>query len=112
MRSLFRSCCALAAAVSLALILSASQTAAASTFVVNSNADTPDAAPGTNGCADANGVCTLRAAVQEANALAGDDIINFSISGTINLTAPSATDPSTALVVNSNITINAPAHPA
>jgi hypothetical protein len=42
--------------------------------------------PGNGLCADAGGLCTLRAALQEANALAGDEIINFSVTGTINLT--------------------------
>ena len=59
---------------------------AAATFTVNSLADTPDAVPGNGICADAGGLCTLRAALQEANAFAGDDTINFSVTGTINLT--------------------------
>jgi CSLREA domain-containing protein len=49
-------------------------------FVVNSTADTPDAR--LNGtCATSSGVCTLRAALQEANARAGHDTIRFNISG-------------------------------
>jgi CSLREA domain-containing protein len=42
-------------------------------FVVNSTADAHDAAPGDGKCetADGNGVCTLRAAVEQANASAG-----------------------------------------
>ena len=36
--------------------------------MVNSTADNADANPGNGVCADANGFCTLRAAVQEANA--------------------------------------------
>jgi len=76
-------------------------THAATTFTVNSLADTPDAAPGNGTCADANGVCTLRAAIEESNNLFGDDTINFSLTGTINL--------SSALpVLSSNITINGP----
>ncbi|HKG98184.1 MAG TPA: choice-of-anchor Q domain-containing protein, partial [Pyrinomonadaceae bacterium] len=59
---------------------------AATTFTVNSLSDTPDAVPGNGVCADGGGACTLRAALQEANALAGDDTINFSVTGTINLT--------------------------
>src|SRR5262245_38624343 len=61
-------------------------TQAAAIFTVNSLGDTPDATPGNGTCADANGVCTLRAALQEANSLSGDDTINFSVTGTINLT--------------------------
>ncbi len=55
------------------------------TFTVNSPADVPDATPGNTVCetANGNGVCTLRAAIQEANALAGADIINI---GTITVT--------------------------
>lgn len=44
-------------------------------FTVNSNLDTVDAAPGNGVCATAGGVCTLRAAVMEANALPGSDVI-------------------------------------
>lgn len=53
-------------------------TLAAVTFTVNSTADTVDATPGDGSCADAGGNCTLRAAVMEANALAGADMIVFS----------------------------------
>jgi CSLREA domain-containing protein len=65
-------------------------THAATTFTVNSLADTPDAAPGNGTCATAGGVCTLRAAIEEANSLSGDDTINFSLTGTINLTIDGA----------------------
>src|SRR5215213_5595158 len=61
-------------------------TRAASTFIVNTLGDTPDATPGDGSCVDVSGFCTLRAAIQEANALAGDDAISFSVTGTINLT--------------------------
>lgn len=45
-------------------------------FSVNSLQDSHDANPGNGICADANGHCTLRAAIEEANALAGYDKIN------------------------------------
>lgn len=64
-------------------------TARAANFTVNNNADTFDVAAGNGVCADTNGDCTLRAAVDEANALAGDDTINFAaslINATITLT--------------------------
>jgi CSLREA domain-containing protein len=48
----------------------------AATFTVNSTDDTVDASLGDGVCATAGGVCTLRAAIQEANALAGADVIN------------------------------------
>jgi CSLREA domain-containing protein len=58
-------------------ILTLAMGAAAAEFTVNSTADAGDAAPGNGLCetAPGNGVCTLRAAVQETNALAGTDTI-------------------------------------
>ncbi len=46
-------------------------------LVVNSSADAPDASPGNGSCATASGVCTLRAAVNEANATAGLDRVTI-----------------------------------
>ena len=46
-------------------------------FNVNTAADTDDAAAGNGTCADSGGNCSLRAAVQEANAHAGADTITF-----------------------------------
>lgn len=57
----------------------------AATFVVNSSLDAVDATPGNAVCATAGAVCTLRAAIQEANALAGTDTIVIS-AGTYTLT--------------------------
>jgi CSLREA domain-containing protein len=48
----------------------------AASFVVNSTVDAVDANPGDGTCAGASG-CTLRAAIQEANALAGADTITL-----------------------------------
>src|SRR5438477_4514957 len=50
-------------------------------FVVNSTGDGDDALPGDGQCETAvgNGVCTLRAAIEEANAHVGGDGISFSI---------------------------------
>jgi hypothetical protein len=45
------------------------------TFLLNSTVDAPDAFPADGVCASAAGTCTLRAAIMEANALAGHDII-------------------------------------
>jgi len=53
----------------------------AATFTVNNpvdDANAHDAAPGNGICADAFGACTLRAALEESNALAGTDTILFS----------------------------------
>jgi CSLREA domain-containing protein len=47
------------------------------TFNVNSTTDAVDVIPGDGICASLGGVCTLRASIQEANASAGDDIINL-----------------------------------
>lgn len=52
-------------------------TAYGSTFTVNSTTDAVDATPGDGICASAGGACTLRAAVQEANAHAGADVISL-----------------------------------
>ena len=57
-------------------------------FTVNSLLDSADINPGDGVCdsdAGAPVVCTLRAAIQEANALAGADSISFSVTGTITL---------------------------
>jgi CSLREA domain-containing protein len=58
------------------LTMSASSVAWAATFTVNSTADEVDANPGDGMCATAGGVCTLRAAVQEANGWTGADTID------------------------------------
>ena len=61
----------------LGIFLSASTHAAV--FTVNSPVDLSDASPGNGICetAPGNGTCTLRAAIQESNALAGIDQINL-----------------------------------
>jgi CSLREA domain-containing protein len=47
-------------------------------YNVNSTEDNPDAVPGDRICADANGMCTLRAAITESNAVASTiNIINL-----------------------------------
>src|SRR5437867_964039 len=48
---------------------------AANTYFVNSTLDLPDADPGDGKCAAANGACTLRAAIMQANFTAGPDTI-------------------------------------
>ena len=49
----------------------------AATFTVNSTVDAVDTNPGDGSCNTSGGVCTLRAAIQEANALPGLDNINL-----------------------------------
>jgi CSLREA domain-containing protein len=60
-----------------ALALAVGAEGGAVTFTVNSTADGPDATPGNGVCAAAGGSCTLRAAVMEANALAGADKVQL-----------------------------------
>jgi CSLREA domain-containing protein len=52
---------------------------AATTFTVNSTADLADSNLGDGVCNDGTGACTLRAAIQQANSVAGDDTIAFSL---------------------------------
>jgi CSLREA domain-containing protein len=52
---------------------------AANTFTVNSTGDGADSNLGDGSCNDGSGNCTLRAAIEQANAVAGSDSINFSI---------------------------------
>jgi uncharacterized repeat protein (TIGR01451 family) len=64
--------CAIACVVALFAVTAAQAT----TFDVKSTADTPDASlDGT--CADSAGDCTLRAAIDEANDLSSDDVIQL-----------------------------------
>ncbi|HVO22295.1 MAG TPA: CSLREA domain-containing protein [Candidatus Margulisiibacteriota bacterium] len=78
------------------------------TFTVNSTADAVDVAPGNGTCATAAGTCTLRAAIQEANALAGADTINVP-AGSYFLTIQGANEDAAAsgdLDLRSDLTIN------
>lgn len=79
-------------------------TASHATFVVNDTGDAPDANPGDGVCATSAGVCTLRAAIQEANAHAGADAIHFHIPGP----GPHTIAPGSALpTVTEPVTIDA-----
>lgn len=62
----------------------ASMAGHAATFVVNSTGDTGDTNTGDNVCVASGGGCTLRAAIQQANATAAADVINFSSPMTIS----------------------------
>lgn len=68
-----------ASAAELMLYSPAPVFAAGSTFVVNTMADGSDNSPGDGICDNGGGQCTLRAAIQEANATVDLDTINFSI---------------------------------
>jgi len=54
---------------------------------VNSTADVVDASPGDGVCRTAGGVCTLRAAIEESNALPGKNVIRVP-AGTYQLAIP------------------------
>ena len=49
----------------------------AADFTVDTTADGTDASPGDGACASFSGACTLRAAIMEANALAGAETITL-----------------------------------
>ncbi|MEW5987283.1 MAG: choice-of-anchor Q domain-containing protein, partial [Chloroflexota bacterium] len=68
------------------------------TFMVNSPADAVDANPGDNLCATAAGFCTLRAAIQEANAAPAsqEEMIIILPSGVYTLTLAGANEDSAA----------------
>jgi len=69
------------------LLIGPTPDVSAATFAVTSTVDEPDASPGSGGCVSApSGACTLRAAIQEADAAAGADTISLP-SGTYALTA-------------------------
>jgi CSLREA domain-containing protein len=74
------------------------------THTVNSLGDEPDSNQADGVCATSAGVCTLRAAILQANAFGGADVINFAISGVI---APSTDLPD----VKEAVTIDATTAP-
>src|SRR5262245_21234519 len=65
--------------------------ASAATFTVDATDDATDATPGDGQCATKAGSCTLRAAIQEANALPGPDSIRLP-SGTFLIAREGADD--------------------
>ncbi|MFN9742850.1 MAG: choice-of-anchor Q domain-containing protein, partial [Acidobacteriota bacterium] len=69
-------------------IVGSKTSATAATFTVNNTGDAPDATIGDGLCATAGGVCTLRAAIAEANATSAADVINITATGTISLSTP------------------------
>jgi len=68
----FLVCCSLALGLGALL---APRSALAATFTVDTTDDAVDVAPGDGQCKTANDHCSLRAAIQEANALIGADVI-------------------------------------
>ncbi len=78
------------------------------TFSVNSTADAVDDNPGNGVCHTAAGECTLRAAIMEANAIAGTKVITLP-AGTYTLTIPGANEDFSLmgdLDINTTLTLN------
>jgi CSLREA domain-containing protein len=94
-------------AVVLSWVLLTQPAAPNSPFNVNSTADVTDANPGDGVCETAagNGVCTLRAAIQETNVLTGTDLIMVP-AGIYVLSIP-GTDENGALTGDLDVTDNA-----
>jgi CSLREA domain-containing protein len=90
------------------IILVFAISANAATFVVTTTADTQDLTAGNGVCADAAGACSLRAAITEANALAGADVITLP-AGTYTITLAGAGENNNAsgdFDLSTEITIN------
>lgn len=86
-------------------MLVALELAQAATFTVNSTDDAGDSSPGDGMCATGGGVCTLRAAIEEANALAGSDTIDFSVTGVIMVGTSLTIDPANG---SDSLTVSGP----
>lgn len=73
-------------AFALALVVALQTSGAfAATFVVDTTSDSTDVSAADNACVDSKNHCSLRAAIQQANALLGDDTIELP-AGTCTLT--------------------------
>ena len=72
-------------ALLLGLVTIGSKLQAQATFTVNTTTDAKDANPGDGVCATAAGQCSLRAAIEEADALGGADTVSVP-AGTYTLT--------------------------
>ena len=81
------------------------------TFVVNSTADTPDAANGNGVCADSLGRCTLRAAMTEADWIPGDDRIEFALTGPAPVTIQLSSRLPNISATNGTLTIDGYSQP-
>ncbi len=80
----------LALALIISLAYSDGRPAFAAAFTVDSTGDLGDATPGDGACDIGWGPCTLRAAIMEANALAGADTITFGIGTSVQTIAPTS----------------------
>src|SRR5919112_25497 len=91
-RRLFRPVMILAAVLLVLVAVFVVNRALASTFTVDSTADRGDTSIGNGACRTSVGTCTLRAAIQEANALSGHDTIEVA-GGVYKPAIPTVTDP-------------------
>ncbi len=89
--------------------LSVILTAPLATLTVNNTGDGADITPGNGICetGTGTGICTLRAAIQEANALGGANTINFGIGTGARTIAPASALP----FINVPVTLNAQTQP-
>jgi CSLREA domain-containing protein len=86
-------------------VLVVAGSARAATFVVNDTGDASDASAGNGVCATAAAVCTLRAAIEESNALAGADTITFNIgAGGLQTITPTSALPTISTEVDIDAT--------
>jgi CSLREA domain-containing protein len=81
--------------------------AEAAMWIVNSASDAADSSAGDGVCATSAGVCTLRAAIQEANAFPGLDTIEFSIGSGVQTISLGSALPA----ITSPVTINGTSQP-
>jgi CSLREA domain-containing protein len=84
---------ALVFAIAASLVAGGNVRASPSTFTVNSTGDAPDSDTADGICDDDTGNCTLRAAIEQANATPGTDTIAFNIPGS----GPHTIQPASAL---------------
>lgn len=79
-------------ALGLATLLATHAPARAATFVVDSIGDDSDATLADGVCFTASGECTLRAAIEQANASNGQDVIHFKLAGPADIRPDPALD--------------------
>jgi hypothetical protein len=90
-RTILRTALLLSLAVVAGTLLPRAEEAAALSLTINTTSDAVDALPGDGVCATNTGACSLRAAVQEANAVPGPDAITIP-AGTFTLSVPGANE--------------------
>jgi CSLREA domain-containing protein len=84
---------ALVLATAMSLLVAGNVRGSPETFTVNSTGDAPDSDTTDGICDDGTGACTLRAAIEQANATPGTDTISFNVPGV----GPHTIQPASAL---------------